>query len=86
MVQAEILEFLENNPGKLYNARQISEAIGTNFYKICKGLAQLIKYKEIEWVEYDRLKAAKVLKSKKITRRMRFFYVEESVETSEGTG
>lgn len=76
MVQSEIIDYLEKNKGEQFNARQIAFAIEKNFEQVCKALNKLIKYGEVEWIEYDRITAAEVLGLNKVTRRMRFFFIE----------
>lgn len=76
MVQSEIIEYLEKNIGVEFNARQIADAVEKNFEQVCKALNQLLKYGEVEVIEYDRIKVAEILGLEKVTRRMRFFYIK----------
>ena len=62
MAQEDILNFLETNSGKLFNAHEFSDAIGLNYNSVCNNLKrmikkpQLIEYKLSEFCENNRYK------------------------------
>lgn len=58
----------------IFSARQIAEAIDEDFYSVCKALSRLLHWKEIQFVELDRVQACEILGEKYVTRRMRFYF------------
>jgi predicted Zn-ribbon and HTH transcriptional regulator len=76
MSQEEIIKLLEDQKRPL----SISEIIGFlkeeyNASSITHSVQGLVKWKEVKFIELDRIKARAVLGQSKLCRRARFYYV-----------
>ena len=72
MGQSEILKLLEKEPKPL-SVGKIAEKLNDDQKKISKILSQLLKFKEVEYKEIDRLEAMETYKCK---RRMRLWFIK----------
>ena len=66
---------------KPLNRGQIAERTGIDPVLVSHTLRVMLKFNDIQCIEVDRNKAAKLLNSKSPLRRMKFYYIEKSVPT-----
>ncbi len=55
MSQGEILKFLQDNPGKFFSSKEISDEIGTSLGNVCQRLKRLRDFGEVRWKK-DKIK------------------------------
>jgi len=65
--------------GEPVSVRQISEALELDYTKLSHAVKKLLKYREVGFIELDRIKAANFLGIQKVTRRMRFYFDVELI-------
>lgn len=82
MSQELILNYLEKQKKKFRKIENrlkcVSQICGDTslpYNVVSKNIKTLLKFKEIKCIEMDRYKSAKLMKSDKIRRRTRFYYV-----------
>ena len=75
MGQCEVLECLKKHKEPI-SRKKIADEIGDNVVKVSHSITKLLSKREIKCVEYDRVKAGKMLGMKSAFRRTRFYYVE----------
>ena len=78
MGQYEILEFLEKCSEPM-SAKEIAEAIEDDYYKVCKRIRRLLKFKEIRCIELSQQQALRRYEKKgvviELKRRMRLYFI-----------
>jgi len=82
VVQAEVIKFLESCDSPV-SRTQIAEALDENAIKISHALARLIRWSEVEFVEYSGEKM-KELVGYSPGRRTRFYFVKGKVIIENG--
>jgi len=73
--QAEVINFLKECD-EPKTRTQIAEAIDCTPIRVSHIIKDLLKWKEVKFIEYDWIKASK-LAGYTIVRRTRFYYVED---------
>ena len=76
MGQPEVLSFLESCDN-LVTRKHIADALGWEPEKVSKILKQLLKWKEVGYIEYQSRKATE-LAGYILNRRTRFFFAVKS--------
>lgn len=72
MSQSNIIELLEKESEPL-SMGEIADMLKANYSKVVKDINKMIKYKEIKYLEIDRLEA---MKKYHCRRRMRLYFID----------
>lgn len=78
MGQGEVIDFLKECEEPV-TRRQIAEGIDCDPIKVSHILPKLLKSREVDFIEYAREKASKLV-GYMLLRRTRFFFLVEEVE------
>ena len=73
MSQSEVLELLKKEIEPI-TVREMSIKLNDSYIKISKDINKMLKYKEVCFIEMDRVEALKKFKCK---RRVRLFYINK---------